>query len=145
MLSQLHFLLAVSKYYSQLTRYNYHYLYPYSPYHSHSNSHPIRRILLVPTTSHNLDSNALNTATDVRDVEMVYAPVPKDSLPKELQEQATEAWVSTSSSNHYHHGHHRHSRHNRHRSSSQERTGRIRLDISPGEGLLPSQVVDHKA
>lgn len=141
---QLHFLLAVYTYHSQLTRYNYHHLYPHSPYyshsHSHSYSHPFRRILLVPTSSHDLDSSVVNTAaTNARDVEMVYAPVPRDSLPKELQEQATEAWVSTSSSNHYHHhhGHHRHSRHHRHRSSSKERTGRIRLDISPGEGLLP--------
>ena len=112
-LAQLHFLFAVSHYYSQLIR------------HHSCHYYPPQRILLVPALSPN--------PVD-RDVEMVYAPIPKNSLPKELQDKATEAWVSTTSSSHGRH--HRHSRH--HHRCSKDRTGRIRLNIVPDEGMLPS-------
>jgi hypothetical protein len=118
---KLHFLFAVSHYYSQLVR-----------HHSCHYHYPPQRILLVPTSNHDHINEVDESA---RDVEMVYAPIPKSSLPKELQDKATEAWVSTTSHGHHHHGrHHRHSRCHR---SSRDRTGRIRLNIMPDEGLLP--------
>ena len=116
---QLHFLFAVSHYYSQLIR------------HHSCHYYPPQRILLVPA----LSPNHINPIEEIhRDVEMVYAPIPKNSLPKDLQDKATEAWVSTTSSSHGRH--HRHSRH--HHRCSKDRTGRIRLDIVPDEGMLPS-------
>lgn len=125
---QLHFLLAVSNFYSQLTRQ--HARCPSSccsssthlPTHSHSGSGAPQRILLVPFT----------TSVDP-DVEMVYTPVPRSSLPRDVQTTAKEVWVSSSTSEHRH-------RHHRHRSRETGRieTGRIRLPIRPDEGLLPA-------
>jgi len=120
-LVRLHFLFAVSHYYFQLLRH-------YSCHH-----YPPQRILLVATSTHN------HVEELARDVEMVYAPIPKNSLPKELQDKATEAWVSTTPSSHGRH--HRHSRH--YHRCSKDRTGRIRLNIVPDEGMLPSYNVEH--
>jgi len=133
-LVRLHFLFAVSHYHSQLIRHHsFHY-------------YPPQRILLVPTSTQN---HVDEIEERPRDVEMVYAPVPKNSLPQELQDRATEAWVSTISSSHGHHHHGRHHRHSRyHHRSSRDKTGRIRLNIMPDEGLLPSYDspdVDHKS
>lgn len=109
----------------------------------------MQRIFLLPNTQHH--PVTLSSADSAADLEMVYAPVPRSSLPKELQDRATEAWVSTSNSRvegsgHHHHHHRRHHHHRthshghgrRHRSSSRETTGLIKLDIEPDEGLLPS-------
>jgi hypothetical protein len=117
-LVRLHFLFAVSHYYSQLIRHH-------SCHHHH---YPPQRILLVTTST---QSHTTEVEESPRDLEMVYAPVRKDSLPKELQDKATEAWVSTTPSSHGR----RHSRYC-HR-SSKDRTGRIRLNVVPGEGLFP--------
>jgi len=114
-LVRLHFLFAVSHYYSQLLR-------PHSCHY-----YPPQRILLVHSHVNQPEEIAC-------DVEMVYAPVPKDSLPKELQDSATEAWVSTTSSSHGRH--HRHSRY--YHRCSKDRTGRIRLSIGSDEAVLPS-------
>jgi hypothetical protein len=115
----------------------------------------MQRIFVLPgkNNHHNLDLE--------NGVQLVYAPVPRHTLPKELQEQATEAWISTpcssssssitmDGSEHRHHNHrrhyhhHRHSSSRRHRSSSRETTGLIKLGIAPNEGLLPhyKDVVD---
>lgn len=87
-------------------------------------------------------------------VEMVYAQVPLHTLPKEMQDQATEAWLANSSSAssagqvptqpapHRHHHRRHHSHGHRRRSSSSETTGRIKLDIGPEEGLLPVYVAE---
>lgn len=125
---RLHFLLAVSNFYSQLSR-------QYSrcssssccsssshlPTHSHnSSSSAPRRILLAPIT-----------ASVENDVEMVYAPVPRSSLPRDVQTTAKEVWVSlTPSSTAPEHRH----RHHRRRSRD---SGRIALPIRSDEGLLP--------
>ncbi|KXN89490.1 hypothetical protein AN958_05652 [Leucoagaricus sp. SymC.cos] len=124
---RLHFLLAVSNFYSQLTR---QYARCISSccsssihlpiHHSHSSSSGAPQcILLVPFT-----------APVDPDVEMVYTPVPRSSLPRDVQTTAKEVWVSSSSSSSSEHRH----RHHRHRSRE---TGRIRLPIRPDEGLLP--------
>jgi hypothetical protein len=122
-LKQLHFLLAVSNFYSQLTRHtrcssSCCFSSSHLPVHSRSGSSSgaTQRILLVPFTA------SVDTA-----VEMVYTPVPRSSLPHDVQTTAKEVWVSSSTSEHRH-------RHHRHRSHE---TGRIRLPIRPDEGLLP--------
>ncbi|KAF8961056.1 hypothetical protein BDZ97DRAFT_1830053 [Flammula alnicola] len=185
---RLHFLLAVSSYYSHLVRHrSFHQrsascsaslsaaclstsslstpsgsgsaaASTHSLLLSSTASHSMQRILVLPSNS----KPSGGTGDLESGVEMVYAPVPRHTLPKELQEQAAEAWMSTpaapatfsssSSSSaasstttplpnyHHrrHHHHHSHSRsHHRHRSASRETTGRIKLDIDPGEGLLP--------
>ncbi|CAA7258496.1 unnamed protein product [Cyclocybe aegerita] len=174
MVVRLHFLLAVSNYYSHLARHSYHHHQrtsscstipacssnsagvasgsTHSLLHSHSSSqsHPLQRIYLLPNTQHHtLAGSTGSNDPENGALEMVYAPVPRSSLPKDLQEQATEAWVSTSNArladtevrhhNHHHHRRHRngHGHYSRHRSSSRETTGRIKLDIAEGEGLLP--------
>jgi len=161
---QLHFLLAVSNYYSHLARH--HHQHQRSPScssaspscstSSHSlaasTSHSMQRIFVLPSKNNHNNLDLENG------VELIYAPVPRHTLSKDLQEQATEAWISTPSPSssssspssgsradgvdhrHHHHRqhhHHRHSSSRRHRSSSRETTGLIRLDIAPDEGLLP--------
>jgi len=141
MVVRLHFLFAISNYYSQVTRRG-------SSASSNSTpSHAIRRIFLLPK-----DSAELGDLEHGIDLDLVYAPVPRHSLPKELQDQATEAWVSlaspasqnspNSSLEHRNHHHHqcRHHRHHssRYRSGSPSlQTGTIKLDVSPDEGLFP--------
>ncbi|KAF8166229.1 hypothetical protein BJ912DRAFT_1093216 [Pholiota molesta] len=159
MVVRLHFLLAVSKYYSHLSRHrNYHQrsascaVTPACLSMTPAGSTPsgstqsltlapqsMERIIVVPRST--TDNSDLESG-----VEMVYAAVPLHSLPKDVQERATEAWISTSSAAaaqsppaHRHHHHHRrhHGHGHGHRSASRETTGRIRLDIAPEEGLLP--------
>ncbi|KAF5388404.1 hypothetical protein D9615_000652 [Tricholomella constricta] len=155
---RLHFLLAVSNLYSQLTRHANLYTRTSSRFR-HQDSTSLQRIYLLPPT------NAESRNGD--DVELVYAPIPISSIPKDLRESATEAWVSRSvpsadvechsrtrsESSHVlsceqqqhqqhsrPHRHRRHSQshaHRRSRSSSSTRTGTIRLPILPDEGLLP--------
>ncbi|PFH46417.1 hypothetical protein AMATHDRAFT_183464 [Amanita thiersii Skay4041] len=149
---RLHFLLAVSSYYSYLSRHTSRIccsassregnntLYARS-LHTRSDSNGSRkRIYLLPRT-HLSD-----------DMELVYAPVPINRLTIEQRSQAKEAWVSESSSSssspveqqqqhHHHHHSRRHSRSNS-ASSRQHRTGTIFLPIQPGEGLLPAYSVD---
>jgi len=155
---QLHFLLAVSNYYSHLVRHHHHHqrspscsstipsCSPSSHSLASSTSHSMQRIFVLPSKNNHNNLDLENG------VELVYAPVPRHTLSKDLQEQATEAWISTPSPSssssiassgvehrHHHHRrhHHRHSSSRRHRSSSRETTGLIKLDIAPDEGLLP--------
>ncbi|KAJ2934281.1 hypothetical protein H1R20_g2815, partial [Candolleomyces eurysporus] len=143
---RLHFLLALSNYYSHLVRHQYHQrsgsTISNSSTGSSSGSTQLQRIYLLPRQPQQKDSS----------VEIVYAPVPLDSLPIEMQVQAMEAWVqqpveggsepgpSTASSSSR--GHHHKSHHHRRRSGSggggeSSQTGRIRLSTPPGESLLP--------
>jgi len=140
MVVRLHFLFAISNYYSQLTRRG-----SSAPSIS-TPSHAMRRIFLLPK-----DSADLSDLERGIDLDLVYAPVSRHSLPKELQDQATEAWVSrtnpasqnspNSSSEHRNHHHQcrHHRRHSsRYRSGSPSlQTGTIKLDVSPDEGLFP--------
>lgn len=114
-------------------------------------SHAMQRIFLLP-----------KNITDPNDVEhdleldVLYAPVSRHSVPEELQNQAIEAWVprgaATSQSSHHssstmtselrnHHHHQR--RHHRHHSSRYRsgspfsQTGTIKLELIPDEGLFP--------
>ncbi|XP_006456701.1 hypothetical protein AGABI2DRAFT_195711 [Agaricus bisporus var. bisporus H97] len=124
---RLHFLLAVSSFYSQLTRQHTRSSSCSASSshlaHSHSSSAaPQQRILLVPFTA-SMDP----------DVEMVYTPVPRNSLPRDVATAAKEVIVSPSNYEHRH----RHQRH-RSRESSKPDMGKIRLPISRDEGLLPS-------
>jgi len=139
MVVRLHFLLAVSNYYSLVTR---------RGLSASSNSTPspaMRRIFLLPRNHTNPGDLEYGI-----DLDLVYAPVSRHSLPKELQDQATEAWVtranpasqnSPNSSEHRNHHQYRHHRHHssRHRSGSpSSQTGTIKLDASPDEGLFPA-------
>ncbi|KAF8076696.1 hypothetical protein FPV67DRAFT_1472374 [Lyophyllum atratum] len=152
---RLHFLLAVSNLYSQLTRHAN--LYTRSPSRfRHQDSTTLQRIYLLP--------HADEESRHGSNVELVYAPIPIGSISKDLRETATEAWVShntpsadvechsrtRSESSHgaceqqEHQRPHRHRRHShsyshRHsRSSSATRTGTIRLPVLPDEGLMPA-------
>ncbi|RXW25471.1 hypothetical protein EST38_g403 [Candolleomyces aberdarensis] len=144
---RLHFLLSLSNYYSHLVRHQYHQrsgsIISNSSTGSSSGSTQLQRIYLLPRQPQQKDSS----------VEIVYAPVPLDSLPIEMQVQAMEAWVqqpveggsepgpATASSSSR--GHHHKSHHHRRRSGSgggggeSSQTGRIRLSTPPGESLLP--------
>ncbi|KAF9559661.1 hypothetical protein CPC08DRAFT_637541 [Agrocybe pediades] len=128
MVIRLHFLLAVSNYYSHLARHHH--------YHARSPS----------CSTNNTSVYGADVENGTGEIELVYAPVPRHTLPKELQEQATEAWIpslsalasSTTRSRHHHRRHHHRHHHGHRRSVSRETTGKIKLDISPDEGLLPS-------
>lgn len=88
-----------------------------------------------------------STVADVEnpETEMVYVAMPRHAISEAQQLQATEAWMSVPSSikdvnamlENRHHRQHSHG-HGRRRSASQETTGRIKLDITPEEGLLPA-------
>ncbi|KDR84151.1 hypothetical protein GALMADRAFT_56136 [Galerina marginata CBS 339.88] len=139
MVIRLHFLLTVSNYYSHLARhYPHHQRTPScSSSPSSSFSLPMQRIFVLPKST--MDPDLENG------VDLVYAAVPRHTLPKEMQEQVTEAWVPSAASSMRLPHHRRHHRHHRHRSSSRETTGLIKLDISPDEGLLPYADRDSKA
>ncbi|KAF6761933.1 hypothetical protein DFP72DRAFT_877499 [Ephemerocybe angulata] len=172
---RLHFLLALSNYYSHLIRYH----RPgsskslslsscgsssssssHSSHSSISSSSAPQRIYLLPGPPPQKGVDGHPT------IDVVYAPVPIDSLPLEMQVQAVEAWVQRSPASSHSHSHsredvvsptHSHSssssltssqrrelRSHRRRSGSGEvalgavSQGRIRLATQPEEGLLPS-------
>lgn len=142
---QLHFLLAVSSYYSHFTR---HYRRGPASYASFNSipSHAMQRIFLLPEKI----TDPANLEHDV-DLDVVYAPVPRHSVPKELQDQAIEAWVprrnQTSQSsfhsselrNHHQRRHRHHG--SRYRSGSpSSQTGAIKLELTPDGGLFPGYV-----
>ena len=110
----------------------------------------MQRIFLLPKNI--TDPNDLEYDVEL---DVVYAPVSRHSVPKELQDQAIEAWVprgnaTSQSSSHssstisselrnYHHQrrHHRHYS-SRYRSGSpSSQTGTIKLELNPDEGLFP--------
>ena len=148
--TQLHFLLVVSYYYSHFTFTRHYQRGPASSASSNSiPSHTMQRIFLLPdniTDLGDLEHDA--------DLEVMYAPVSRRSVPKELQDQAIEAWVprgnqSSQSSSHAsselrnHHHQRRHHRHHsgRYRSGSpSSQTGTIKLELTPDEGLFPGNV-----
>ena len=93
------------------------------------------------------------------ELDVLYAPVSRHSVPKELQDQAIEAWVprgTVSSQSSFHssstmtselrnqHQHQR--RHHRHHSSRyrscspSSEIGTIKLEVSPDEGLFPGNM-----
>ncbi|KAF4619427.1 hypothetical protein D9613_004909 [Agrocybe pediades] len=117
---------------------------PHSLNANSSTSLPMQRIFVLP--SNNTSVYGADVENGTGEIELVYAPVPRHTLPKELQEQATEAWIpslsalasSTTRSRHHHRRHHHRHHHGHRRSVSRETTGKIKLDISPDEGLLPS-------
>ena len=149
---QLHFLLAVSHYYFHLTRH-----YQRGPGSSASlnsiSSRSMQRIFLLP-------KNITDPGDLEHDVELdvVYAPVSRHSVSKELQDQAIEAWVfrgnaTSQSSSHSSstttselRNHHHHRRHHRHHSSRYQpgspssQFGTIKLELTPDEGLFPGYV-----
>ncbi|KAG6910129.1 hypothetical protein DXG01_012888 [Tephrocybe rancida] len=82
---RLHFLLAVANLYSQLTRHAS--LYSRSPSRFRfQDSTTLQRIYLLPPSD--------EESCPGDDVELVYAPIPISSIPKNLRDTATEAWVS---------------------------------------------------
>jgi hypothetical protein len=112
---RLHFLMAVSKYYSHLSRY----ARPSLPFTTGPSD--LQRIYLLPRNT---------PSTPPSEDPLVYSPVPLSSLSPSLRSSATEAWISRSEQSHRHaHGH-------RHHGSA---TGAIRLPMTSGEGLLPDR------
>ncbi|KAF8239000.1 hypothetical protein L208DRAFT_173834 [Tricholoma matsutake] len=163
---RLHFLLAVSNFYSHLIRIQNANSHLRNHLHSRHPDFPGQRIYILPSN--------LSCQRNTDEVELVYTPVPVSSLPKDYRANATEAWVSPSvpragslrhgrtlsestgysSSDPQDQEHQRQQKHHRRhshsyyphrrssRSSSSTRTGRIRLPIQPDEGLLPSYYDD---
>lgn len=114
---RLHFLIAVSNYYSHLSRHARSGL----PFTTSTSSHHLQRIYVLPRSS---------PSTPALEDPLVYTPVPLSSLSPSLRSSATEAWISRSEESHRHsHGH-------RHHGSS---TGGIRLPVTAEEGLLPDR------
>lgn len=140
-----------------------------------SRNHPLSRHPDFPTQRiYILHSNPSSQRKN-NHVELVYTPVPMNSLPKDCRANATEAWVSPSTprascmrhsrtlsestgysssdsqeqehQRHFkHHRRHSHGHYSYHRSSrSSSRTGHIRLPIQPDEGLLPSYYEDARS
>jgi len=138
---RLHFLIALSNYYSYLSLNRTSGLPMHMLWHSQSTdvSHH-QHIYLLPRPATFHDATTPKTGDD--DDVLVYAPVPLSSMsPQQAQKlrmSATEAWISRSqpssssspSLRSHRHGH-------RHHSSSSRSGGRISLPVSPGEGLLP--------
>jgi len=145
---RLHFLIALSNYYTYLSR-NQHTTLPmhmlWCSQSTDNDSHQHIYLLPRPATFH---AAATPKTGDDNDI-LVYAPVPLSSMsPQEAQSlrtNATEAWISrtapsnnTSSSSSLQTGRsHRHG-HRRHGSSSSGSPGRISLPVTPDEGLLPA-------
>jgi hypothetical protein len=118
---RLHFLMAVSHYYSHITAHR-------LPLHAPKSTDPsVQRIFLL--------SRSQQHSTNQDDV-LLYAQVPLSSLSPEaaqdLRSTATEAWISRDS--HAAPAFHNHSHRHRHHGS----LGRINLPIRPNEGLLPA-------
>ncbi|KAK7470223.1 hypothetical protein VKT23_001658 [Stygiomarasmius scandens] len=163
LVARLHFILAISIYYSHLFR---HYPgripMPPSPTHSHSHSRSLRRrsmdnlqrVYLLPRSITELQqcaspvsptspTESSNSASDPEDV-IMYAPVPLSKLPREvaqnLKRAATEGWVKTtttrSESSPLSSSSHRHS-HRRHHSSSSHYAHSMDVMTGSGEINLP--------
>lgn len=144
---KLHFLIALTNYYTYLSRNQHTTLPMHMVLRSQSmdnDTHQHIYLLPQPAAHH-----AVGTPKTGDNDIFVYAPVPLSSMsPQEAQSlctSATEAWISrsapsnnSSSSSSLQTGRsHRHG-HRRHGSSSSGNTGRISLPVAPGEGLLPA-------
>lgn len=137
---RLHFLIALSNYYSYLSRNQNTGLPMHMLWRSQSMDESHQHIYLLPRPS-TFHAAATPKTGDDNDI-LVYAPVPLSSMsPQQAQKlrmSATEAWISRSqpssssspSLRSHRHGH-------RHHGSSSRSGGRISLPVSPGEGLLP--------
>jgi hypothetical protein len=149
---RLHFVLAVTNYYSHLVRH----VRPASdlPQYRDATGRPPstpwsaergrQRVLLLPRSP-------FHPASEHGNEPVVYAPIPLSALPAEIAEDirgtATEAWVShleptSQSSCEYRPHRHRHHRSRRSTSSSRSsshRSGAIALPIKPGEGLTAAE------
>lgn len=128
---QLHFVLAISHYYSQLTRHHGSSLPVFLRSH-HKDTTGLQRIYLLPSPTSATSFNTQGTQPEI-----VYAPVPlRDLSEQDARElNAREAWIRTSSSPQPPRTH-RHSRSHSH-PHRHHTTGRIGLPIRPNEGLLP--------
>jgi hypothetical protein len=142
---QLHFLIALSNYYSYLSRNQNTGLPMHMLWCSQSMDDSHQHIYLLPRSS-TFHAAATPKTGDDNDI-LVYAPVPLSSMSPQqaqnLRTTATEAWISrtepssassssslqTSRSHRY--GHRRHG-------SSGGSSGRISLPVRPDEGLLPA-------
>ncbi|KAF8735963.1 hypothetical protein AX14_001108 [Amanita brunnescens Koide BX004] len=127
---RLHFLLAVSTYYTGLVRSCRHCCAPSRDVTSHPRSHTrsdSTRIYLLPASSEDAS-------------ELVYAPVPMNRLSLDMRSQAKEAWVSETMPADQTRKHYHYRRHSRSSSSTSKdiKTGSIFLPIQRGEGLLPA-------
>ncbi|KIL70374.1 hypothetical protein M378DRAFT_67802 [Amanita muscaria Koide BX008] len=142
---RLHFLFAISSYYSGLSRCSRTCCISHnrdrSISHSHQRSLPYsrsdaKRIFLLPP----LPEDA------AEGIELVYAPVPANQLSHNVRSQAKEAWLSgtvpvpsnqqVAVCRHHHSG--RPSRaSSTGNNNNNNRTGPIFLPVQPGEGLLP--------
>lgn len=150
---QVHFIIALSKYYKQLRREK---AYDVLPSSSSKEQHSLQRIYLLPTPTsssfppisfnHHSCHASNNTSRgnarsgsddyyyrdDPSDDVLVYAPIPMSRLSLEDAKgmHATEAWISAapppSSRAHKHHHHHRHHLH----SSGSSRSHRHRSSVS---------------
>jgi hypothetical protein len=159
---RVHFLIALSNYYSYLSRHKsgaallpLHMLWrDDSLQHAHAHHHQ-QHVYLLPVSPSSTSSTSSKTTDDI----LIYAPVPLSSMTpqqaQDLRASATEAWISrvgpssyssssrssssscsTSSSSSirsHRHGH----RHHHHHCSSSGETGLISLPVRPDEGLLP--------
>lgn len=142
---RLHFLIALSNYYSYLSRNRNDGLPTHTLWRSQSMDDSHQHIYLLPRPStFQADITPKSDDDDDSDDVLVYAPVPLSSMsPQQAQNvrmSATRAWIShtqtpTLPSLHTTRSH-RHG-HRRHGSSSRGSTGRISLPVSPDEGLLP--------
>jgi len=145
--ARLHFLMALSNYYTYLLRN----LNTELPVHTHwrsqavDGSHQHIYLLPRPSTFHTTATSRTGGDSDI----LVYAPVPLSHMSaqqaQKLRMTATEAWISCVSPNSnlsspslrsHRHGHRRHGSHGS-RGSSRGSIGRISLPVSPDEGLLP--------
>jgi len=141
---QLHFLIALSNYYSYISRNQNSSL----PVHMHwrpqstEDTHQHIYLLPRPSTIHDADTPKTGGDDDI----LIYAPISLSSMsPQQAQNlrvTATEAWISRTSPNStssspslrsHRHGHRRHGS----RGSSRGSTGGISLPVCPDEGLLP--------
>jgi hypothetical protein len=125
---QVHFVISISNYYSQLCRSQSSSSTSSSTYTAlHSmGSTSLHRIYLLPAPTGSSSSRSANGKSEV----YVYSPVALSSLSEEQarEMQAAEAWISRTepSSRSSHRPTHRH-----------HHSGRISLPVRPDEGLLP--------
>jgi len=143
---RLHFLIALSNYYSYLSRNQNASLPMHMLWRSQftDDSHQHIYLLPRPSTFHAAGTPKTGDDNDI----LVYAPVPLSSMSPEqaqnLRSTATEAWISctkpssASSSSSLQTGRSHRYGHRRHGSSSGGSTGRISLPVRPDEGLLPA-------
>lgn len=118
---RVHYVLAISRYYSYVSRLR---PAPLAPLHSLNDDDSLHRIYLLSTPT-----SPMAPTSNRRDI-FVYTPVLLSSLPEQQAKEmkVTEAWIPNPESPRAHRPSHRHSH-----------SGRISLPIRPGEGLCGSE------